>query len=483
MTDQPITPPAAPAAAPGGKPGSPRWRYAAGGVLFVLLLAAGLAGFFLAYPAKAPDALGRAIEDITGANPHPVTLLRPSSQPLSALAQLGAQIFRDPALSASGRQSCASCHSPDRAFGPPNDRDVQIGGPGMTTEGVRPPPSLAYLYRQGPFTIGPAAGETDAVIPLDQLAQQAQGAPRASKSAGVSPAAAAMVPSGGLFWDGRDDTLMGQARGPMLNPAEMANRSMEAVAAKLARASYAGQFTPLFGKAVLHNPAMLFTEAMSALSRYQIEAAAFHRFDSKYDQWLEGKARLSHAEMRGLRLFNDPLKGNCAGCHLSQPTRDGLPPLFTDTEYEALGLPRNPRLAANRDPHYADMGLCGPYRTDLAKQTQYCGMFLTPTLRNAARRGVYFHNGVYHSLKQVLDFYNYRDVQPGRIYPHDGAGRIAKYNDLPARYHVNVDVADAPFDRKPGDQPALTDAESADIIAFIRTLDDADGRAGGASMR
>jgi cytochrome c peroxidase len=251
-----------------------------------------------------------------------------------------------------------------------------------------------------------------------------------------------MVPSGGLFWDGREDGLMDQAKGPMMNPAEMANKDLYDIAAKLARTRYAKDFAPLFGDAILHNPAMLFTEAMSALSRFQVEAASFHRFDSKYDHWLEGKARLTHAEMRGLRLFNDPAKGNCAGCHLSQPTADGLPPLFTDTEYEALGLPRNRRLAANRDPRFFDMGLCGPLRADLAKQTQYCGMFLTPTLRNSARRGVYFHNGLYHDLKQVVDFYNLRDVQPGRIYPHDASGRVQKYDDLPARYHGNVDVAD-----------------------------------------
>lgn len=36
------------------------------------------------------------------------------------------------------------------------------------------------------------------------------------------------------------------------------------------------------------------------------------------------------------------------------------------------------------------MGLCGPYRTDLAAQTQYCGMFLTPTLRNSTTRHAFF---------------------------------------------------------------------------------------------
>ncbi len=444
-----------------------------GGLAVLLILLGGTFAFFLVYPGKAPDALDRVIEDVTGANPHPVILLRPADQPLSALAQIGERIFNDPSLSASGRQSCASCHSAAHSYGPPDGRSVQPGGPTMTSEGIRPPPSLAYLYRQDVFSIGPAAEENDNPPPLDQLASQAQSTTRATKTAGVSTAAA-LVPRGGLFWDGRDDTLMAQANGPMMNPAEMANKDKYEVARKLAHAGYRDLFKPLFGAHILDNPEMLFAEAMSALSRYQIEARAFHRFDSKYDHWLEGKARLSRAEMRGLRLFNDPAKGNCAGCHLSQPGKDGLPPLFTDTEYEALGVPRNGMIRANRDPRFFDMGLCGPLRTDLARQTQYCGMFLTPTLRNSAKRGVYFHNGVYHDLKQVLNFYNLRDTNPERIYPRDASGRVMKYDDLPARYHGNIDVADAPLDRQKCGMPALKDAEADDIIAFIRTLDDGD---------
>jgi cytochrome c peroxidase len=436
-----------------------------------ILALCGTGAFFLAFPQHAPPFLDRTIEDITGANPHPVTLLRPQVQPLSLLAAVGEKIFNDPTLSASGRQSCASCHDAAHAYGPPDGRSVQPGGPTMTAEGIRPPPSLAYLYRQDIFSIGPAGIENDTAPPLDQVAAQAQTVARATKSAG-SNTLATLVPRGGLFWDGREDTLMAQANGPMMNPAEMANTDKYDVARKLARAGYGKMLEPLFGATMLNNPEMLFTEAMSAVSRYQIEAQAFHRFDSKYDLWLEGKARLSHAEIRGLRLFNDPDRANCAGCHLSQPTADGLPPLFTDTEYEALGVPRNPAIKANRDPAFFDMGLCGPLRTDLAKQTQYCGMFLTPTLRNTARRGVYFHNGVYHNLKQVLDFYNLREVEPGRIYPHDRSGKVLKYDDLRARYHANIDTADAPFDRKAGERRPLNDAEIADIIAFIGTLDD-----------
>ncbi len=350
---------------------------------------------------------------------------------------------------------------------------MQVGGASMTVQGVRAIPSLAYLYRQEAFGIGPA-GDDDAPVALEMLAAQARGATRSTKSAGMAPATAALVPSGGLFWDGRADSLMDQAMGPMMNPAEMANANVAEAAARLVRAGYAEVLRPLFGEGLAAKPDLLFAEAMSAISRYQIEDGAFHRFDSRYDHWLEGKARLTAAQMRGLRLFNDPAKGNCAACHVSAPGRDGMPPLFTDTEYEALGVPRNRKLKVNHDPHHIDLGLCGPIRGDLAEQMQYCGMFLTPTLRNTARRGVYFHNGVYHTLEQVLNFYNRRNTNPAMIYPRNAAGRIMLYDDLPRPYHVNIDVADAPFDRKAGQKPPLSKQDIGDIIAFIKTLDDGD---------
>ena len=74
--------------------------------------------------------------------------------------------------------------------------------------------------------------------------------------------------------------------------------------------------------------------------------------------------------------------------------------------------------------------------------------------------------------------FSVREVEPGRIYPRDAKGQIAKYDDLPARFHANIDTADAPFDRKPGEKRPMTDSEIADIIAFLGTLDDgADGPA------
>ena len=409
-----------------------------------------------------------------GENPAPVQLQRPIVAPFSPYAQLGKQIFFDASLSASGRLSCSSCHSPRLFYGPPNGAPAMFGGAGMASQGVRTAPSLMYLQNPSVFSIGPdPAGDDAPPVPLPQLAAASQNAIRNVKTAqSTAQSAANIVPEGGLFWDGRVNTLQAQALGPIFNPLEMDAGSVRRVAAILQAASYAALFIQIDGPGIFSDPKLTVSEAAFALARYQVEDPDFHPFSSKYDAWLEGRARLSRAEMRGYMLFNDPQKGDCAACHLDQPAADGQPPLFTDTQFEALGAPRNPNLSANADPNYYDLGICGPYRTDLAAQTQYCGMFLTPTLRNAASRRVFFHNGVYHDLKDVLDFYDFRDTEPDKIYPTGTDGRVLKYDDLPASDWPNVDTADPPFDRQLGQAPALSRAEENDIIAFLETLTD-----------
>ena len=412
---------------------------------------------------------------ISGANPHPIHLIRPRVAPLSAMARLGRRIFYDASLSSSGRLSCASCHSPQHAYGPPNDGPVMLGGPDLMRQGARAVPSLAYLDRQPSFSIGrdDPTSEARETISLVQMATAARGTTRVEKTATqTAQAAGNMVPQGGLFWDGRADTLQDQAAFPLLAPNEMDGGSIERVVGRLRQASYARQFAALFGPGIFGNAKLLVSEAMFAVARYQIEEPSFHPYTSKFDDWLEGRARLNPAELRGYRLFNDPKAANCAGCHVDQPSRDGLPPLFTDHEYEALAVPRNLALADNSNPAYFDLGICGPYRKDMADQTQYCGMFLTPTLRNVATRHAFFHNGVFHTLQAVLDFYDFRDTRPDKVYPHGADGVVQKYNDIPETYRGNVDVADPPFNRHLGDKPAMTAQDEADIIAFLKTLTD-----------
>jgi cytochrome c peroxidase len=253
----------------------------------------------------------------------------------------------------------------------------------------------------------------------------------------------------------------------------MDNATKEVVRAKLMRAPYAGAFKALFGPGIFNDKDRLLSEAAFAIARYEVENANFHPFTSQYDYYLRGEAKLSAAAARGLQLFDDPKKGNCAACHLDKPGADGAPPAFTDYQYEALGAPRNSAIAANKNPLFFDLGICGPLRDDgYSKQASNCGLFKTPTLRNVATRHAFFHNGFFKTLRDVLHFYVERDTDPQKWYPRRPDGTIAKYDDLPPQYWKNVDVIDAPLDRKLGQKPALNDREIGEIIAFLDTLTD-----------
>ena len=214
---------------------------------------------------------------------------------------------------------------------------------------------------------------------------------------------------------------------------------------------------------------------------FQQSPPDFYPYSSRYDAFLRGQTALSPAEMRGLALFNDPRKGNCASCHPSAIKR-GAFPQFTDQGLIALGVPRNPALPSNRDPKFFDLGLCGPLRTDLRDKPEYCGLFKTPSLRNTATRGVFFHNGRFRSLQEVLRFYVQRDTHPARFYPRGADGKVRQFDDLPARYQGNVNT-DPPFDRVPGGKPALDEAEIRDVIAFLGTLTDGYKPAAGPGIR
>jgi cytochrome c peroxidase len=358
---------------------------------------------------------------------------------LGAAALLGEQIFSDQTLSASGKQSCASCHSPAQAHAQANDLSVQMGGADDRVAGFRASPSLRYLATNPGFSF-----DKDGTA------------------------------IGGFDRDGRVQSLAEQAERPFLAPHEMANASKAEVIARLQKASYAGQFKQLFGAGIFDNADQAFGRMTFALQQFQKEDPGFHPFDSRYDQFLAGKVQLDAAELRGLALFNDPAKGNCAACHTSARGADGAPPLFTDFSFDNLGVPRNPRIPATADPAYFDLGLCGPDRTDLAGRADLCGAFKVPTLRNVATRKVFFHNGVFTNLNDVIGFYVRRDTSPEEWYPLAADGSVLKFNDLPPAYRANVNVTEAPYNRRPGMAPALSTREIGDLVKFLGTLSDAD---------
>jgi cytochrome c peroxidase len=95
-----------------------------------------------------------------------------------------------------------------------------------------------------------------------------------------------------------------------------------------------------------------------------------------------------------------------------------------------------------------------------------------PTLRNVALRQALFHNGYFKTLKDAVTFYVQRDTNPEKWYPVNADGSVRKFDDLPARYQANVNVTEVPYDRQPGDAPALSDEEVDDVVAFLKTLTD-----------
>jgi len=360
-----------------------------------------------------------------------------SASELSAAAQLGERIFRDTSLSASGRQACISCHDPATGHASPFDTPTAPGGPAMADQGNRNPPSIRYLRFNTAFHF-----ESDG------------------------------TPAGGFFWDGRAASLREQARMPFLNPVEMANPDIAAVVAKLAAAPYAAEFRQVFGDAIFSTPEDAFDRMAFALERYQLEDPEFAPFSSKYDAFVAGRATLTAQELNGLALFNRGDKGNCAACHSSTKPANAPGALFTDFTYDNLGVPRNMAIAANADPAFFDGGLCGATRTDLSARTDLCGAFKVPSLRNVALRKHFFHNSAFGSLEDVIRFYVRRDTDPQLWYATDILGNPVPYDDLPDTLRGNVNITEVPYNRRPGDTPALDDAEIADLAAFLRTLSD-----------
>ena len=121
---------------------------------------------------------------------------------------------------------------------------------------------------------------------------------------------------------------------------------------------------------------------------------------------------------------------------------------------------------------YFDLGLCARSTGDLTARTDLCGAFKVPSLRNVALRKAFFHNGYFKTLKDAITFYVQRDTNPEKFYPVGSDGTVQKFNDLPAAYHANVNTTEVPYNRKPGDAPALSDSEIEDVIAFLNTLTD-----------
>ncbi len=415
------------------------------------------------------SALGSPAAPAAGASASP---FRAQLTGLSLGAELGKKLFFDKSLSASGGLACSTCHDPDHAYGPANGLAVQLGGPHLDRAGTRAVPSLRYKE----FT--PAYADL-----LDN-------------PDGIS----APGPGGGFTWDGRANTLAEQAKVPLLSPLEMANESAADIVSKVLAAPYAPLFKRVFPADAKNDPEAALTVIGAALQAFQLQDPSFHPYTSKFDLFTSNKigGSLTPAERRGSVVFADPKRGNCTSCHYAGPGLGGSSGIFTDYSYEAIGVPRNREIPANLEDGYHDLGICGPARGDHAVHSNvantFCGMFKTPTLRNLRQRTAFFHNGVMHSLEQVIRFYNTRDTHPEIWYPTTGGkakpvpdanfpkyglittqyvgGRVDKYDDLPSAFLGNIDPQ-MPLDgRKPGSAPPMSEQDVSDLICFLDTLND-----------
>jgi cytochrome c peroxidase len=351
------------------------------------------------------------------------------------LRALGRAIFFDRSLSEPRGTSCASCHDPSRAFSGVN------GSTNGLPAGSRPghfarraSPSLLYLK----------------FVPTLRFHQDGDD-PRAEVA-------------GGLFWDGRADSVRALARQPLLNPDEMNNGDGSVIAAKIARAPYAAEFTRLVGPA--RDAEATLAGVGRALEAY-LTSDEMAPFSSRFDAFVRGKGALTPLERRGLALFQDPRKGACGTCHIVDPgAHDPVASPFTDFGYDAVGAPRNTRVPGRRPP---DLGLCE--RRDPETPTSdpaFCVSFRTPSLRNVAVKASFMHNGAFLLLRDVVAFYATRTTDPKRWYPSG-----VSFDDVPKRYRGLVNVTSPPYDRKRGDPPALTEDEIDAVVAFLGTLTDA----------
>jgi len=354
----------------------------------------------------------------------------------------------------------------------PTTLAIQLAGAQGASPGLRRLPSLRYKE----FTPGYA----------DLL----------DNSDGVSPPG----PGGGFTWDGRADSLAEQARIPLLSPFEMANATPAEVVARLRSSGSAAAFVRAFGAGALADPDAAFANLLLALQSFQIEDPSFHPYASKYDRHLFHQPGGEFTPARGARLqvFVDVKTANCSGCHYAHASQDdGAPPQLTDFSFEAIGVPRNPKIPANRDRSAADLGLCGPLRDDHARFPEFCGLFKTPTLRNVAIRRAFLPQrrhplagpGDSGSTTRAIPapscgtrrFGGRARPRPDPGFPRYGlvttqyvGGTVQKFDDLRPRI-ARTSIHSCRSTAAPrGSEPPMTEQQVEDLVCFLRTLTDED---------
>jgi cytochrome c peroxidase len=291
---------------------------------------------------------------------------------------IGKSIFFDKNLSNPIGQACVSCHAPETGFSDPLHRDISEGAVTGAFTNINSP-SLAYNV----FSPERTYNTTDETY------------------------------IGGLFLNGRSPNLKEQLIHPFIGPLEMNNGSIANVVSKVKNASYFSEIEKEYGVAKTDEELMSFiADAIVAFET----SKEVNSFTSKFDYFNKQLIKFTDDEKKGLAVFQG--KGKCAQCHVLEPDERTGKILFTDFSYDNIGVPRN-----EKNPFYNQSAAVNPAGANfidlgigaIVSQPEHNGKFRVPTLRNIAISAPYFHNGSFKTLKEVIHFYNVRDVNPSEF--------------------------------------------------------------------
>lgn len=343
-----------------------------------------------------------------------------------SIEDLGEMLFFDVALSKNKTQSCATCHDPKHGFIDSRDNGVKKMvslGDDLKSRGARNAPTASYAMVSPEFYFDAKSKEY----------------------------------KGGQFLDGREKNLAGQAGGPPLNPIEMGMVNEKMVVDRLKEnAKYVILFKRYFGENILEDEQKAYKAMSLSIEAFE-KSEVFAPFDSKYDRYLDDEYDLSVLEDLGRTLFfsNDNL--TCAKCHLLKK-EDEKRETFSNYEYHNIGVPSNPVLAQKGivSADFIDHGLLdNPNITD----KKHDGKFRVPTLRNIAVTAPYMHNGVFTTLRGVMEFYDKYNNKKRVNNPETG------------KPWAKAEV-EATVNKKLLEAKKITDRKVDALIAFMKLLTD-----------
>lgn len=233
----------------------------------------------------------------------------------------------------------------------------------------------------------------------------------------------------GFFYDNRAGSLEGQIVSVITNENEFHSDLEHLETTIKENPSYQNAFGSVYEDGISENA------VRNAIASY---LRSLSLFNSKFDKNINGEVdTMTASEISGFNLFMG--KAKCATCHFAPIFNGTVPVAFKESEMELIGVPEtSDTLNVKIDD---DLGRYDLFKTDIRKH-----FFKTPTVRNVSKTGPYMHNGVYASLREVMDFYN----------KGGGAG-------------MGLDL---PYQTLPSDNLNLTEKEINDLIAFMETLND-----------